>query len=226
MCLTFDCALQAGGTRASAETSCHHAPLCLTHSTVLCKQRAAVWRGAACHSMPPPGTPHPTVPCRREAAVRLRVLNERTKTDPCPDGERCTDQAACKYYHTKLDQMPKIFFKERYCRIWQVRAAAGRPPKEVAESMCKQSCVHLVSLWIGRSLAAGLCINHLCCDPPTGRTPCLAAVCVGDDRSMWTRRACQLWCRRQGTAQWGHSVSGPMALRDFQWTCLRRCLTR
>ena len=49
------------------------------------------------------------------------MLNEKTKTDPCPDGERCTDQAACKYYHTKLDQMPKIFFKERYCRIWQVR---------------------------------------------------------------------------------------------------------
>ena len=26
--------------------------------------------------------------------------------------------------------------------------------------------------------------------------------------------------------QWGHSVSGPMALRSFQWTCLTRCLTR
>lgn len=57
--------------------------------------------------------------------MRLRILNEKIKTDPCPDGERCTDQAACKYHHTRLDQMPKIFFKERYCRIWQVRKQLG-----------------------------------------------------------------------------------------------------
>ena len=38
--------------QAAEETSCHHAPLCLTHSTVLRKQHAAVWRVAACHSMP------------------------------------------------------------------------------------------------------------------------------------------------------------------------------
>ena len=165
------------------------------------------------HSMSPPATPLPAVSCRREAAVRLRVLNEKTKTDPCPDGERCTDQAACKYYHTKLDQMPKIFFKERYCRIWQVR---GHPPAELAGSTYAQSWVAPLQVWIGsclRSLAAGLwIICHRCHDPPAGRTPCWSSSsCAGNDRAVRTRRACHLlqetgYCAMGPQCFWAHGI--------------------
>lgn len=80
-------------------------------------------KGARCEDA------HGAADLRREAAVRLRILNEKIKTDPCPDGERCTDQAACKYHHTRLDQMPKIFFKERYCRIWQETGYCAMGPE-------------------------------------------------------------------------------------------------
>ena len=144
LCLTLYCALPAGGSCVAQETTCPDAPLHLTLFTALCKQRAAVWHGGCLpqHVTSSHPTSH-TASCRREAGVRLRVLNEKTKTDPCPNGERCTDQAACKYYHTKLDQMPKIFFKERYCRIWQVSGAAGHPPAELAGSTGAQSTSYL-----------------------------------------------------------------------------------